>query len=169
MPTDFVSVFAILIAARVRFVIVGGLAVLLHGVDRLTADIDLALDLAPAAATAAMTAFVEAGFRPMAPVDPLGFADVAQRSEWRKTRGMEVFSLWDPQNRRPTVDIFSQPPIPFEELWRDAVAVEVGTLTVRVASIEHLIRLKESVGRPKDLDDIARLRQLPAFRRPRGR
>jgi len=40
MPTDFLSVLQGLNDAQVRYVLVGGLAVLLHGVDRLTADID---------------------------------------------------------------------------------------------------------------------------------
>src|ERR1035438_5440598 len=41
MPTDFLRVMKAFQDARVRYVLVGGLAVLLHGVDRLTADIDL--------------------------------------------------------------------------------------------------------------------------------
>lgn len=42
MPTDFLRLFQILEAARSRFVLVGGLASLLHGVGRTTTDIDLA-------------------------------------------------------------------------------------------------------------------------------
>jgi len=45
MPTDFISVLDELRQANVRYVLVGGLAVLLHGIDRLTADIDLVIDL----------------------------------------------------------------------------------------------------------------------------
>lgn len=37
MPTDFIGLFALLSAARIRFVLVGGLALVLHGLDRLTA------------------------------------------------------------------------------------------------------------------------------------
>ena len=44
MPTDFIGLFAILAAARVRFVLVGGLALVLHGLDRLTADVDLVIE-----------------------------------------------------------------------------------------------------------------------------
>lgn len=41
LPLDFRSVFAALERGGVRYVTVGGLATVLHGVDRLTADIDL--------------------------------------------------------------------------------------------------------------------------------
>jgi len=45
MPVDFIGLFSLLVAARVQFVVVGGLALLLHGIDRLTADVDLVIDL----------------------------------------------------------------------------------------------------------------------------
>jgi len=38
MPTDFIGLFALLAAARMRFVLVGGLALVLHGLDRLTGE-----------------------------------------------------------------------------------------------------------------------------------
>jgi hypothetical protein len=45
VPVDFLSLFRALERAQARYVLVGGLAVVLHGVDRISADIDLALDL----------------------------------------------------------------------------------------------------------------------------
>jgi hypothetical protein len=79
-----------LLAARVRFVVVGGLAMLLHGIDRLTADVDLAMDLAPEAVRTAMTVLTAAGMRPVAPVGAMQFADPAQRATWRSDRGMRL-------------------------------------------------------------------------------
>ena len=67
MPTDFIGLFAVLTAARVRFVVVGGLAVLLHGLDRLTADVDLVIDLSTEAATDTVRALTAAGYRVWAP------------------------------------------------------------------------------------------------------
>ena len=54
MPIDFISVFQEFQRREIRHVLVGGLAVVLHGVDRLTADIDLVVDLAPEQATKAV-------------------------------------------------------------------------------------------------------------------
>ena len=51
--------------------------------------------------------------------------------------------------------------IPFEDLWRDAITIEIAQdLAIRVASIPHLIQLKEIAGRPQDLEDIERLRVI---------
>ena len=158
MPTDFISLFAILAAAQVRFVLVGGLALVLHGLDRLTADVDLVIDLSAESARAAVQALTAAGYRPLAPVDPIALADPAQRHEWQSVRNMQVFGFWDSANTRPTVDIMLAPPVPFEDLWASASVVNIGGHEVRVASIEHLIRLKTVAGRAQDLADVERLR-----------
>jgi hypothetical protein len=159
MPTDFQAVFVALAQANVRFVVAGGLAVVLHGHDRLTADIDLALDLTTESVQAAVTALTRIGYRPLAPVDPMQLADGESRAEWKRERNMVVFSFWDSSNTKPTVDIFLEPPLPFEELWNDSVPVSLGGVTVRIVSLSHLIRLKTDSGRPRDLADIAHLRE----------
>lgn len=158
MPTDFVGLFAILAAAPVRFVLVGELALVLHGLDRLTADVDLVIDLSAASARAAVQALMAAGYRPLAPVDPIALTDPAQRQEWQVVRNMQVFSFWDRANTRPTVDVMLASPVPFEDLWAAASVMNIGGHEVRVASIQHLIRMKPAAGRPQDLADIERLR-----------
>ena len=160
MPTDFIGLFAILAAARVRFVLVGGLALVLHGLDRLTADVDLVIDLSTESARTTVQALTAAGYRPLAPVDPLDLADPAQRLEWQSVRNMQVFSFWDSSNARPTVDIMLSPEVPFDELWAAASVMNIGGQEVRVASIEHLIQMKAAAGRTQDLADIERLRAL---------
>lgn len=157
MPTDFIGLFAILAAARIRFVLVGGLALVLHGLDRLTADVDLVIDLSTESVRAAVRALTAAGYRPLAPVDPIALADPAQRLEWQSLHNMQVFSFWDSTNARPTVDIMLASPVPFEDLWAAASMINIAGHDVRVASIEHLIRMKTAAGRAQDLADIERL------------
>ena len=158
MPTDFIGLFAVLTAARIRFVIVGDLALVLHGLDRLTADVDLAVDLSTDAAKDVVRALTDGGYRAIAPVDPMSLADPNLRREWQATRGMKVFSFWDTTNTRPTVDVMLSPVVPFEDLWSDATTARIGGVEVRIASISHLIQMKQEAGRPQDLADIERLR-----------
>jgi hypothetical protein len=160
MPTDFLSLFAVINAAQVPYVVVGGLALLLHGIDRVTSDIDLVIDLAPGTSADLVNTLTKAGYRPFAPVDPALLANETVREQWRLERGMEVFSLWDATNRRPTIDVLLACPIPFTELLHDSVIVTLGDVQIRVASIAHLIGMKQQTARPRDLEDVERLRVL---------
>ena len=139
--------------AGVRYVIVGGVAVVLHGHVRLTTDLDLIVDLEREQALKTIDVLVGLGLRPRAPVDPRQFADPQVRENWMREKSLKVFTLADPSNRRE-VDLFVESPIPFEELWARSVQVTIGDTWVRIASIPDLIHLKRVSGRPVDRDDI---------------
>lgn len=161
MPTDFLSVLAEFQAKNIRYVLVGGLAVLLHGIDRLTADIDLVVDLSPEQASVAVETLIALGYIANAPVDARQFADAGVRKRWQLESGMLVLSFWDPKNRFPTVDLFAEYPMDFESLFAAAVLMPLAGTVVRVAGVDHLIAIKRAAGRPKDLDDANRLADLP--------
>lgn len=55
-----------------------------------------------------------------------------------------------------------KPPVPYDQMRRDAVLVPVGPLNVPVASIEHLIVMKTGTGRSKDQIDIDELLKIRA-------
>lgn len=148
--------------AGVRAVVVGGVAVVLHGHPRLTVDLDLVIDLEPANVRRALGVFREHGLRPRLPVDPEEFADPGVRERWRQDRGLVVFSLHDPNNPLREVDVFAEEPIPFDHLWGASETLDVGGVPVRVASVDHLIAMKRAAGRPQDLADIAALDALRA-------
>lgn len=153
------QIFSALNDAEVDYVVVGGLAVILHGYLRATADLDLAVGLSPDNARRAMTALAAIGLQPRLPVAMEDFSDPAKRAEWRQ-RNMLVFPLWDPMNPLRSVDVFIDEPVEFGELSRDAVLKDLDGVAVPVASIEHLIRMKQDAGRERDRDDVAKLRQI---------
>lgn len=161
----FESIFQILNTAGVRYVVVGGLATVLHGYARLTADVDLAVDLAPEEATKMIRTLVAKGFRPQVPVPPEAFADPDAREVWLRDKHMLAFSLVDQVNPMRVVDLLLKPDVPFEELLDRSEEVVLNSTTVRIASIDDLIALKRHAGRPQDLADIE---QLEAIRRRKG-
>jgi len=146
--------------AGVRYVIVGGLAVILHGHVRTTRDLDVVLDLEPAEARKAIETLVRAGLVPTVPVDALDFADPAKRQEWRDEKNMIVFSMRDPKDDFRRVDLFVEELIEFSELLKRSVVVPLQSTTARIASISDLIDLKTRAGRPIDVDDISALRVI---------
>jgi hypothetical protein len=68
--------------------------------------------------------------------------------------------VYDPGNPVREVGLFATYPVPFADLLAGSVVAVVGSTPVRIASIEHLIAMKESAGRDRDAADIDALRQL---------
>lgn len=133
---------------------VGGVAVVLHGHPRFTADIDLVVALDPGNVRTAIEALSRLGYRPRAPVDAALLADPAARERWIDEKGLTVFTLWSPEHPATEVDLFVREPFPFDEAWGRATFADLGDVTVPVASIGDLVALKRTAGRPKDLEDV---------------
>lgn len=155
-------------ASGTRYVVVGGVAVVLHGHARLTADVDLVLDLERGAAARAMRALLALGLRPRAPVDAEDFAVERIRESWVRDKGMQVFSLFKPDDPLLSVDVFATPPVDFEGLYARAEVCDVGAVPVRIASIPDLIHLKRLADRPRDREDIRKLEEILRLKEERG-
>lgn len=153
----FSDVIRELSLAGVRFVVVGGVAAVMQGVERVTYDLDLVIELTRESCLAAIERLLEIGYRARVPTDPRGFADPVLRESWIRDKGMMVFSFWDTTNRRAQVDIFVRYPVDFEELWQQATQIDLDALSIRLASPAHLVKMKLAAGRDKDLQDIRAL------------
>jgi predicted nucleotidyltransferase len=154
------ELFAQLVDAEVRFVVVGGVAVVLHGYARLTADVDLVIDLEPLNVRRCIETLQARGLRPLAPVSALDFADPIKRADWIENKNLAVFTMRDERNPLITVDLFAREPIPFDDLWSRATVFQLAGRAIRVASIPDLIAMKRAVGRAEDLNDIDKLLKL---------
>ena len=160
MTQRFEPVLKTLNDARARFLVVGGVAVVLHGYLRTTADLDLVVELSPENLTRALDALERSGFRPRPPVPLRSFADPQTRRSWIDTKNLRVFSLWHPDLPGFEIDLFVEEPIDFEAAWQRRVDVPLGTTTAPVVCREDLLILKRSSGRAQDLEDVAALEAL---------
>lgn len=164
--SQFLPIFRLLNDADVRYIVVGGIATILHGYVRATTDIDLVIDLQPEEVEKTMRALSAHDFKPRAPVDLLLFADPIQRARWLEEKGMQVFSMARPNNPGVSVDLFAKHPIPFDTLWKRSLLTELGGVTIRICAIDDLIELKRIAGRPRDLNDIEHLLKIQAYGTP---
>jgi hypothetical protein len=160
VPGDLELTISALDRAKVRYLVVGGVAVVLHGHLRVTADLDLVIKLEPTNLKRAMDALEALGFRPRAPVPASEFADPEIRESWIRDKGLMVFSLWSPDHPGFEVDLFVREPFDFDEVYERAVRVRLETCTATVISLPDLIVLKERAGRPRDQEDVSALKAL---------
>ena len=146
---------------QVRYLIAGGLAVAAHGYVRFTADVDLILAIDEANLRRAVVALQSQGYRPRAPVEFSEFVDPRKRRQWASEKNMIVFSLHSPRHVATEIDLFLEPPLDFEKAYSTAALIELApNVRGSFCSLTDLIALKEKVGRPQDLRDVAQLRRL---------
>jgi hypothetical protein len=150
-PETYSDVFDRLERDQVRYVVVGGVAVVLYGHARPIADLDLVIDPAPDESNRTLRALGGLGFVPTIPL-PLS--------------ALTVMRMFDRQERE--VDVFVRYALPFEELWRDSEHVSLGPNMARIVSWEHLLRVKRINGRSLDLMDVEALLALEADGRRQG-
>jgi nucleotidyltransferase AbiEii toxin of type IV toxin-antitoxin system len=165
--TQFDPIFAALQATGVRYVVVGGVAVNLHGYQRFTKDIDLVIELIPDQALKALEALQTLGYKPNVPVKLSDFADPTIREGWVRDKGMMVFQMYSDQTRM-SIDIFVQYPVDFEELWSHGTKIDLPETSLRIASIDHLVLMKRQAGRAQDLLDVEKLEKLKQIMAERG-
>jgi len=144
--TGFGRLLGDLNRADVRYVVVGGIAVIRHGVVRATKDLDVVV------AADERTAVALSGL--------LG--------EWRATRpdgsgeDRRLPSAGWPLHLRTAhglIDVLAEgsPPLDLSGLLSRADERHVDGVPARICSLADLVALKRSAGRPTDLDDLARL------------
>ncbi|MFN0314850.1 MAG: hypothetical protein ACKVQA_07425 [Burkholderiales bacterium] len=147
--------------AQTRYLIVGGLAVAAHGYGRVTFDVDLVVQLQTANVQRAISALETLGYRPLAPVAAREFSESAKRESWIRDKGMVVFQLHSDQHPDTRIALFAAEPFDFDHEYDNALTGEIlPGLHARFVSMETLIRMKETAGREKDLEDIRQLRKL---------
>ena len=142
----------------VDFVVIGGVAAVLHGSPRNTFDLDVivARDPENLAALGVVLQRLDARLR--------GVEDVDFIADARSLRQAEILTL---VTNAGALDVLAAPAgaPAYDALRERARVADVGGFEVRIASIADLIAMKRATGRPKDLDDIATLEAIERLRR----
>ena len=130
---------------KIRYLIVGGYAVMKYSEPRFTKDLDVFIATDQDNANGVYSALKEFG----APLENLSSDDFAHKGYF--------YQIGMPPLR---VDIMmSIPGIEFDEAWKNREVVELDDLKVFFISRSDLIRAKEASGRPQDKIDIEELKK----------
>lgn len=151
--SDFRDIVSALSSARVRYLVVGGVAVIEHTEPRYTKDLDLWVEPTLENAKRVMVALKKFG-APLARVTAEDF-----------TNEQLVYQMGVEPVR---IDVLmSLEGVDFEDAWAARKVVRWGRTQVPLLSPAHLVANKKRVGRPQDLADVERLR--PLLRKPRSK
>lgn len=153
-------IFKILNAKRIKYLVIGGVAVNLHGFQRITGDLDILISLGDKNVQKFIDLIKSLKWIPRLPVAIDEFANSKQRGMWVKDKGMKVFSVYNPKRPLEHIDVMMENHIDFASAYRRRKVISEGTLKVSVVSFNDLIKLKKISGRERDLIDIQALEQI---------
>jgi hypothetical protein len=140
---------------KLRYLVIGGVALGLHGVVRATRDIDIWVGNTPANIRKlkdVLTAF--------------GFEEVAEQVPARFTT-RQVFFLGKEPYR---IDVLSGiAGVEFKKAYAARVMIESESLTVPVISLDDMETNKKIAGRPKDLADVHLIQTRARTLKPSGK
>lgn len=142
---DFKELLSLLAKHRVRYLVVGGYAVMKYTEPRFTKDLDLWIATDAENANGIFAALKEFG----APLKDMTPNDFRQEGYF--------YQMGNPPFRLDVM--MSLPGVMFEAAWMNREQVEMEGLTVPFISKKDLIRTKETSGRDQDRIDVKKLRQ----------
>ena len=154
----YLDLFRSLERHRVRYLLVGGLAVNLYGVPRMNMDVDVVLALDSANLHEFMAVARELKLKPALPVALEDLLDPVKRAEWVECRNMVAFSLCGGGKNVPAVDVLIGVDLPFEPAYSRREVRDLAGIGVSLAAVDDLIALKEQAGRAQDISDIEHLK-----------
>jgi len=149
---------------KVKYLLVGGIAVNLLGSFRNTADMDILVDMADENLRKIITILKKNGYHVKQPVEPLQFADEKIRKNWIKNKNMKVFNFYKDDDLQE-VDIIIDSPVSYQKAKKNAIIIKMKDLNIQVISIDDLIKMKQKAGRKIDQADIEELQIIKKIRR----
>lgn len=131
---------------NVRYILIGGYAAIIHGVNRVTGDIDIFIERS-----------VENAVNVLKAIDDFGLGSIGFTEKDLTDEDVVV-----QMGRVPyRIDVLNAiPGVTFEEAFNSAVIYEENGVKVKCIHINHLLNNKKAVGRPKDLMDVKAIEKI---------
>jgi hypothetical protein len=157
---DYVAIFKELNRRRIRYIVVGGLAVNFYGIPRMTYDIDLLLDLEDRNLKRFLSIVKKWGFKPKIPVNIMDFSKEEKRKEWVRDKDMRAFNLINPKWPILEIDIIIRSPIDYRKAKRNIKYIRTQNVKIPLISIDDLMRMKKHSSREQDRQDLIYLKKI---------
>lgn len=153
-------IFKALQEHQVRYVVVGGVAVNLHGYSRTTMDLDILIDFDKDNVAALIAATKALGLKPRVPVMLSDLADVDKRAQWVREKNMVALLLENPHDPLEQLDVLIKEDADFDQVYAQCVKVELEDCAISLVDINDLIAMKEMAARQRDQLDVQALKKI---------
>lgn len=157
------EVFQKLEEAKIRYMIVGGVAVNLYGYSRFTGDIDIIISLSKANLEKLDKLMHKLGYAERQPVHVKELGDAKKLQGFIDKKGLKAFTFISSKKPLLDIDIIVQESMDFQDYYKRKNMVKVWDIELPVCHIDDLIDMKKAVSRDKDLLDIDALLKLKSL------
>lgn len=144
---------------KVKYILVGGLAVNLLGSLRNTADMDILVEMTDENLAKIVKILKKMKYHVKQPVDPMMVADEKTRKDWISNKHMKAFNFYK-EDELKEVDIILSSPVSYQDAVKNVSKIKSGSITISVISIDDLIKMKRRAGRDIDKLDIKTLKEI---------
>ncbi len=148
---------------KVKYVVVGGIAVNLLGSLRSTADIDILAEMTDVNLKKIVRILKSKGYYAKQPVDPMCLADEKIRQDWIDKKHMKAFNFYK-KNSLNELDIIIDSPVTYEKATKSCKYFKCAGIRIPVISVNNLIKMKSVSSRPLDKIDLEVLRMIKRMR-----
>ncbi len=145
---------------RVRYLVVGGLAVNLHGIPRMTFDLDIVADLEEENLKALLAALSGLGFRPRLPVDPAELLNAEQRRRWMEERNLRAFTFIGSPDGSGEIDLILDHCLNFEAAYTRRSDLQMQDYLIPLIAVDDLLAMKRVSPRAQDTADTEILEKI---------
>ena len=136
----------------VDYIIAGGVAVVLQGVERLTMDLDTAVALNETNVKKFLNAMKELGLEPRLPVAAESLLDSEKIRVMCEEKNALVFTFIDPKIPIRQVDFFLSKELSYESLKSNVEEMDLDGQKIKVLTKQKLVDLKLRVNPMRDKD-----------------
>lgn len=156
----FEKVFSALNQEKVKYLVVGGVAVNLHGFMRFTGDLDILLLLQNENLEKMDHVMKKLHYSEKLPITIQSLSDIVKVKKWLKEKNMRAFSFFPPENNPLQIDIIIEESLKFEDIVNRKIIKKISGVNIPLVSINDLIKMKKKASRPQDLIDLEALIKL---------
>lgn len=162
MSDSFLKNILIALAEKkIKFIIFGGVAIVLHGVERMTLDLDISIKRTKENILKFLDVMKQFNLTPRAPIPEETLLDSELLNYIIKEKNAIAFTFLDKENPYKQVDVLIHPDLSYEK-WLDKTdCIELFGHNICILSAKGIIELKQKLKKPRDKDlmDIKELKK----------
>lgn len=157
---NYLEIFKKFNEIKLDYIIVGGLAVNLHGVPRMTYDIDIMIKLTKENMKKIINQLKRWGYRLKIPLYEKDLFKFNKLKKLMKKKNLKAISFYHENMPIAEIDLVIHSPFPYQRLKKNAVFFDIYGEKIPVINIHDLIYIKSRSKRKQDIADVESLKKI---------